>query len=92
MIGAWLANHKVPLLLAWLVYFIHASSSLWSEKYSVQFKTENPLVEWTRTVCTLQVFFYLSCGFSLKSRQNCCYMATDDAPSYAVLSPTQFCI
>ena len=45
MIGAWLANHKVPLLLAWLVYFIHASSSLWSEKYSVQFKTENPLVE-----------------------------------------------
>jgi len=31
MIGAWLANHKVPLLLALLVFFIYPSSSLWSE-------------------------------------------------------------
>jgi len=31
MIGAWLANRKVPLLLALLVYFIHPSSSFWSE-------------------------------------------------------------
>ena len=31
MMGAWLANRKVPLLLALLVYFIHLSSSLWSE-------------------------------------------------------------
>jgi hypothetical protein len=31
MISAWLANHKVPLLLALLVYFIHPPSSLWNE-------------------------------------------------------------
>jgi len=90
MIGAWLANRKVPLLLALLVYFIHPSSSFWSENTVSSFK-QRTHTEWTRTVRTIQVFFYLSCGFSLQSKQHCCYMTTDDVPSSAVRSPAQFC-